>query len=251
MCGNNSAAVPSELLDNMVSTEDPWTRVHGSRQGSTMATTKNGKQPAHRPSRRQHIITAAVRVFGRTGFAETSIQDIAAEAQVVPTAVYYHFDGKEELLELAMRRVFDQLNAVVEAARPESEPGDAEGLLRVIDAVWDWVERNPDEARLYQSQFASASGSLKALRDEFEQRHIQRGYDYLPEGTTRSPRAAKARHATQALAVRTLISTTMLVTALRAEGGPLAQMPSRAVLEAVRALALRIVAEEKQAPAGS
>ncbi|MER5834253.1 TetR/AcrR family transcriptional regulator [Streptomyces sp. NPDC002130] len=215
-----------------------------------MASTKNGKQPAHRPSRRQHIITAAVRVFGRNGFAETSIQDIADEAQVVPTAVYYHFDGKEELLELAMRRVFDQLNAVVEAARPESEPGDAQGLIRVIDAVWDWVERNPDEARLYQVQVASANGSVKVLRDEFEQRHIQRGYDYLPEGTTRSPRAAKVRHGAQALAVRTLISTTMLVTALRAEGGPLSQLPSRSVLEAVRELALRIVATE-QGPATS
>ncbi|MFI7403961.1 TetR/AcrR family transcriptional regulator [Streptomyces sp. NPDC049541] len=214
-----------------------------------MATTKNGKQPAHRPSRRQHIIGAAVRVFGRNGFAETSIQDIADEAEVVPTAVYYHFDGKEELLELAMRRVFDQLNAVVEAARPESEPGDAEGLVRVIDAVWEWVEKNPDEARLYQVQVASANGSVKVLRDEFEQRHIQRGYDYLPEGSTRSPRAAKARHAGQALAVRTLISTTMLVTALRAEGGPLSRLPSRAVLQAVRELALRIVAAE-ETPAG-
>ncbi|WP_257004350.1 TetR/AcrR family transcriptional regulator [Streptomyces sp. SA15] len=211
-----------------------------------MATTQNGKQPAHRPSRRQHIITAAVRVFGRNGFAETSIQDIADEAQVVPTAVYYHFDGKEELLELAMRRVFDQLNAVVEAARPESEPGSAEGLLRVIDAVWDWFEQNPEEARLYQVQIASANGNVKVLRDEFEQRHIQRAYDYLPEGTTRSPRAAKSRHAAQALAVRTLTSMNILVTALRAEGGPLSQLPPRSVQEAVRSLALRIVAAEQK-----
>jgi AcrR family transcriptional regulator len=212
-----------------------------------MATTQNGKQPAHRPSRRLHIISAAVRVFGRNGFAETSVQDIADEAQVVPTAVYYHFTGKEELLELAMRRVFDQLNAVVEAARPDTEPGDAEGLLRVIDAVWDWVEQNPDEARLYQVQIASANGNVKVLRDEFEQRHIQRAYDYLPESSTRSPRAAKARHASQALVVRTLISTTILVTALRAEGGPLSRLPSRSVQEAVRSLALRIVAAKAAA----
>lgn len=212
-----------------------------------MATTTNGKQPAHRPSRRQHIISAAVRVFGRNGFAETSVQDIADEAQVVPTAVYYHFAGKEELLELAMRRVFDQLNTVVETARPDTEPGDAEGLIRVIDAVWNWVEKNPDEARLYQVQIASANGNIKLLRDEFEQRHIQRAYDYLPESTTRSPRAAKARHASQALAVRTLISTTILVTALRAEGGPLSGMPSRSVQEAVRSLALRIVAADQTA----
>lgn len=210
-----------------------------------MATTQNAKQPAHRPSRRQHIIGAAVRVFGRKGFAETSVQDIADEAEVVPTAVYYHFDGKEELLVLAMRRIFDQLNTVVETARPDTEPGDAKGLLCVIDAVWDWVEKNPDEATLFQTQVASANGNVKVLRDEFEQRHIQRAYDYLPAGTTRSPRAARARHAAQALAVRTLINTTMLVTALRVEGGPLAGLPPRSVQQAVRALALRIVAAEQ------
>lgn len=215
-----------------------------------MATT-NGKQPAHRPSRRQHIISAAVRVFGRNGFAETSVQDIADEAQVVPTAVYYHFAGKEELLELAMRRVFDQLNAVVETARPDTEPGDAAGLLRVIDAVWDWVEKNPDEARLYQAQMASANGNIKLLRDEFEERHIQRAYDYLPENTTRSPRAAKSRHASQALAVRTLITTTILVTALRMEGGPLSELPSESLQEAVRSVSLRIVAARQEAPAAS
>src|SRR3954454_14398000 len=113
-----------------------------------MMATTNGKQPAHRPSRRQHIISAAVRVFGRTGFAETSVQDIADEAQVVPTAVYYHFAGKEELLELAMRRVFDQLNTGVETAVLHPEPGSAEGLVRFIDAGSPWVAKNPDEARL-------------------------------------------------------------------------------------------------------
>jgi len=122
------------------------------------------KLPAHRPSRRQEIIDAAIKVFARTGFAETSVQDIADEAQVVPTAVYYHFDGKEELLELAMRRVFDQLNAVVEEARPDTEPGDAKGLLRVIDAVWDWVEKNPDEARRAMYADCATNGNVKVLR---------------------------------------------------------------------------------------
>jgi hypothetical protein len=37
----------------------------------------------------------------------------------------------------------------------------------------------------------------------------------------------------------------MLVTALRAEGGPLSQLPSRSVQEAVRSLSLRIVAAEQ------
>ncbi len=68
-----------------------------------MANGLPAKLPAHRPSRRQEIVDAANKVFARTGFAETSVQDVAEEAGVVPTAVYYHFAGKDELFDVALQ----------------------------------------------------------------------------------------------------------------------------------------------------
>ena len=44
--------------------------------------------PAHRPSRRNDIIDAAIRQFARNGFVDASISDVASEADVVVTAVY-------------------------------------------------------------------------------------------------------------------------------------------------------------------
>ncbi|HEX6358755.1 TetR/AcrR family transcriptional regulator [Actinophytocola sp.] len=200
------------------------------------------ERPAHRPSRRQHIVSAAVRVFGRNGLADASMQDIADEAGVAATAVYYHFSGKEELFDLALRRVLDQLDEVVRRSRADDEPGDADRLATVIDAVWDWLEDNPDDARMYQLHLAGATGQARVIREEFEQRHVQRAFDYLSDSTPRNARSAAVRHAAQTLAVRTMITSTMHVSALRAEGGPLSTLPQRSVRRALRGLAQRIVA---------
>lgn len=200
------------------------------------------KQPAHRPSRRQHIVDAAVRVFGKMGLTDAGMQDVADEAGVAATAVYYHFSGKEELFDLALRRVLDQVDEVVHAARADDEPGTPERLSTVIDAVWDWIEENPDAAKMFQLHLAGATGGARVMREEFEQRHVQRAFDYLAEVPPRNAKAAAARHAAQALAVRTMISSTLFVSALRVDGGPLSALPPRSVRKALRALALRIVA---------
>ena len=102
------------------------------------------KQPAHRPSRRQEIIDAAVKVFARTGFAETSVQDVAEEAGVVPTAVYYHFAGKDELFDVALQSVIIDLDQVVERARPRIER--PQGIIPLI-ADQIGVDRDPGAAR--------------------------------------------------------------------------------------------------------
>jgi AcrR family transcriptional regulator len=201
------------------------------------------RAPAHRPSRRDEIVAAAVRVFGRTGLADAGVQDIAEEAGVAPTAVYYHFSGKEELFGLALRRVLDGINAVVEEVRPDGMPLDGEALARVIDAVWDWLEEHPAEAGLFQMHLAGATGQAREVREEFESLHVERAFDYLPGNAGRGGRAAIVRQAGQDLAVRTLIKVTILVSTLRGAGGPLGDLPPRSVRKALRELGKRIVAE--------
>ena len=103
---------------------------------------------AHRPSRRHLIVDAAIRVFARKGFAEGSIQEIADEAGMVATAVYYHFAGKEELFEAALAHVIDANTQVIRAARPDDAPASPEIFKLVVNASWSWAEANPDMARL-------------------------------------------------------------------------------------------------------
>ena len=104
-----------------------------------MTASQPHKPAAHRPSRRNVIVAAAVTVFARQGFSDTSIQEVATEAGVAPTAVYYHFSGKEELFEAALRSVLDTIPEAVAEARADDQPGDPELLGHVISAVWTWL----------------------------------------------------------------------------------------------------------------
>ncbi|WP_322760888.1 TetR/AcrR family transcriptional regulator [Frankia sp. Cr2] len=203
---------------------------------------ERGRQPAHRPSRRQSIVTAAIGVFARKGFDAAGIQDIAEAAQVVPTAVYYHFSGKEELFDVALRRVVGAINAVVAQARSDDEPGDIIALHRVTDAVWDWIEAHPDEARLLYLHMPGATQQARVLRRDFEELHIQRSFDYIVSSrmpTTR--RSAAAKHATQTLAVRTLTHLLMAIHPMRMDDGPLSRQPPKALRRALDAMSERIL----------
>ena len=46
-----------------------------------------------RAERREHLLDAATRAFARSGFAGTSLDNIAAEAGVTHVILYRHFDS--------------------------------------------------------------------------------------------------------------------------------------------------------------
>jgi AcrR family transcriptional regulator len=189
------------------------------------------KPAAHRPSRRNAIVTAAVTVFARQGFSDTSIQEVAGEAGVAPTAVYYHFSGKEELFEAALRQVLDEINEVVLAARADDQPGDPEILGHVITAVWQWIELHPDAASLVYHHLPGATSQTRILQDEFEALHIHRAFDYITPANNglRTKRTAAARHASETLAARSFIALTLLIHPMRAQNGPLARYSERSL----------------------
>jgi AcrR family transcriptional regulator len=199
------------------------------------------KLPAHRPSRRQEIVDAAIKVFARTGFAETSVQDIADEAGVVPTAVYYHFAGKDQLFDVALQSVITELDHVVEQARPEGDQGGA--LPLIIAAVWDWIEIRPDHARILYSHLPGATKQAELLRADFEEKHIEQAFVYARQDAGRRRlRSVTAAQAATRLSVRTLISLLIAIHPMRLDGGPLSRRSPRALRAALEEVSQRIMA---------
>jgi len=198
------------------------------------------KQPAHRPSRRDEIIDAAVRVFADKGYAEAAISDIAESAGVAVTAVYYHFTGKDDLFAEAMRTTLGSISEVVIAARPSlNSLGSAspDGLGLAIDAVWDWIDENPQAAALVHVQLPGATRQLSTIRQEFLELHERRATDYLTDEPTLDKRPATARAAAGALAMRALIDILMAVHAMRLADGPLSRLSPTAVRREVHRVA--------------
>ena len=84
------------------------------------------------------ICTAARTLFASKGFAQTSIDDIAAKAGVAKGAVYHHFASKEEIFARVLEGVQEQLAERQLAMAPRgNEPADrfAAGVLRYLLAA--------------------------------------------------------------------------------------------------------------------
>ena len=68
---------------------------------------------------RARILNAALDLFRRQGFDQTTMREIAAEAGVSLGSAYYYFDSKEALVMAFYERASDELRPLIEAALAE------------------------------------------------------------------------------------------------------------------------------------
>jgi AcrR family transcriptional regulator len=94
---------------------------------------------ARTSSRRRQVLDAAVKVMGKTGFHQMSMQDLATEANVSVGLIYKYFGGKEDLLLATIVRIQDafrdQLAPVMDAAGADVVERLAAGIRRYIEIV--------------------------------------------------------------------------------------------------------------------
>ena len=63
---------------------------------------------------RDDVIAAAVREFNQRGYEATSMGHVASVLGISKSALYHHISSKEEILDLAVTRAQDALDAVVD-----------------------------------------------------------------------------------------------------------------------------------------
>lgn len=85
-----------------------------------------------RPAKRDLIVAAATSVFLRRGYADTTIEAIAAEADTSKQTIYNHFEGKQQLFAAAIQAVQQSVAADSRALFAENfaETGDLGQDLR-------------------------------------------------------------------------------------------------------------------------
>jgi AcrR family transcriptional regulator len=199
------------------------------------------KRPAHRPSRRRQIIEAATRAFSRDGYVEARVEDIARAAGVAPTAIYYHFGSKEELFTQALRSAMAGFSERIFQARPDFEAPNVEGLRKVLAAGWDFWRTHPDEARLVARYSEGPTPQTRALRREWEERHLQRAYDYAPAArSARSARKAREQHAAHSMAIRVMLDLILTTQAAVLEG-TLGRVPRGPLVAAVEEMCVSLI----------
>jgi AcrR family transcriptional regulator len=122
-----------------------------------------GKQLLPRAERRASILGGAATAFAGSGFAHTSMDDVAASCGITKLIVYRHFETKEELYRAVLQGVFERLGEEFTARMADGGTrGVAARTLLVVaredpaafTLLWRHAAREP--------QFADYAGKLRA-----------------------------------------------------------------------------------------
>jgi AcrR family transcriptional regulator len=133
-------------------------------------------RPQRDPVRRAAILRAASRVFAQSGYAATSMEDVAAAAGVTKLIVYRHFEAKENLYRAVLERVFDrQVELFVANMAAGLEAGGATSALLEVGReypdgfrlLWRHAAREPQFADYVHEFRDAAVGAARAVVEPY------------------------------------------------------------------------------------
>jgi len=101
------------------------------------------------PEKRRRILEAAIRTFGRRGFHEARVAEIAAAAKVAEGTVYLYFRSKEDLLGVVFDESMDDVLAKGRAIARSKGPAD-ERLTALVDLHLEFIGSDRDLASVFQ-----------------------------------------------------------------------------------------------------
>ena len=113
--------------------------------------------------RREQLIGVARSLFAERGFEGTSVEEIAAQAQVSKPVVYEHFGGKEGLYAVVVDR---EVRALLEGIKGSLTDGRPRELVENATlALLDYVETHTDGFRILarDSSVGSSTGSFASI----------------------------------------------------------------------------------------
>lgn len=92
---------------------------------------------------REKILETSGKLFAQRGYFGISMQEIADEVGITKAALYYHFEGKEELVKTLMNNTVQELkNQLKKTVEDSKIPSDI--LFNLIKAFLDFKIKNPE-----------------------------------------------------------------------------------------------------------
>ena len=140
-----------------------------------------------RAAYREAILSAAERAFGRLGFRDAKMADIAAEAGVAAGTLYNYFKNKDEVFASILQRGQEQVGALFESHADVDDPLERT-RLRLRDA-FAYLE----EHGVLFSMFLRLGGFIEHAQKRVLEDHSEFGYTRGVERTTAIVREAVAR----------------------------------------------------------
>lgn len=125
-----------------------------------------------RAERVRQVLAAAARAFARSGYAATSMEDIAAEAGISKLMLYRDFDGKRELYKAVLEGLESRLAELV-GDDPEGGAS-VRGLAALVG-----VAREQPDAFVLLFRHAAREPAFAAYADRFLDASVARAEERL------------------------------------------------------------------------
>ena len=129
--------------------------------------------------RREQLIAVARTLFAQKGFEGTSVEEIAATAEVSKPVVYEHFGGKEGLYAVVVDREVMRLHGMIRAALTTPGASSRDLIEYGALALMDYLDEHPDGFRILSrdSSVLAAQGSFGSILSDV----VSRVEDLLDE----------------------------------------------------------------------
>jgi TetR/AcrR family fatty acid metabolism transcriptional regulator len=137
--------------------------------------------PGADPEKRRRILDAAIRIFGRRGFHEARIADIAADAKVAEGTVYLYFRNKEDLLGVVFDESMDDVLGKGRQVARSDAPA-AERLTALVDLHFQFIGSDRDLASVFQIELRRSARLVERFSRSKLVEHFRLLGDVLKEG---------------------------------------------------------------------
>ncbi|MGW4355801.1 TetR/AcrR family transcriptional regulator [Nocardia sp. NPDC004582] len=109
-------------------------------------------------SKREQLLTEAIRIFGRQGYHEASIEEIGAAAGINASSVYRYFASKADLLAAAFHRTGERVAIANNEALAEATSR-SDAAVRIADRFARMTFAMPEILPVYFSEFSNLPAS--------------------------------------------------------------------------------------------
>jgi AcrR family transcriptional regulator len=112
-------------------------------------------------SKKDRIITAALKLFSENGYHKTTVSQIANQAEVAKGTVYWYFDSKKELFQAIILTGIQRLASKIEN-RIKEEDDIIEKIKLIVMIYLEFFDKGRQYFRMFQE------GMLAVIDDNFK-----------------------------------------------------------------------------------
>ncbi|HEV7720692.1 MAG TPA: TetR/AcrR family transcriptional regulator [Iamia sp.] len=113
------------------------------------ASRREQRRQRHQHFSREQFLDAAEEIFGRKGYHETTLKEVAEQAEFSVGSVYSFFENKEDLFRQIFLRRGGQFMPEIRAVLDDVGDDPLKGLHQLVDFEAQWFRRHPHFGRLY------------------------------------------------------------------------------------------------------